>query len=316
MNNLIKLCKKRKLYVTFTLIVSILSIIITLYWNYELNQLINQVQVGIAITRIQIIVVLLLMIITAISQGSFTYLSGYTSEYLTHDLRMYLAHRLLKKNYYEVEQLNTGEQLSQLQNEVAEVSQYLTGSLFMLINDGIRFTFTFSWLLTMNSKLTILTNLPVIIIFIYVIYSSKAIEGLSKQSKIKQQQMNGFIDTLLTLFPIIRIYEASELIQKRYNNKVEEWEKITIQEEMTKARLMSLSAVLSCIPLLLILLIGGTLAVRGDISIGLVYIFINLSGNVSGVMMNMPNHIARLRRFNGNLERIVYEEGDIEWKLY
>lgn len=308
MYSLIKLCKKRKIYVLFTLMVSIASISISLYWNYELSQLINQVQVGISITRTKILVVFLLMIISALSQGSFTYLSGYTSEYLTHDLRMYLSHRLLKKDYYEVEQLNTGEQLSKLQNEVAEVSQYLTGNLFVLINDGISFTFTFIWLLTMNSKLTILTNLPVIIIFIYVIYSSKAIEGLSKESQSKQQQMNGFTDTLLTLFPIIRIYEASKLIQKRYNNKVEEWQKTTIREEMTKARLMSLSAVLSCIPLLLILLIGGTLAIRSDISIGLVYIFINLSGNVSGVMMNMPNHIAKLRRFIGNLERIIYEE--------
>ena len=74
---------------------------------------------------------------------------------------------------------------------------------------------------------------------------------------------------------------------------------------------MSLSAVLSCIPLMLLLLVGGTLVIHGDISIGLVYIFINLSGNVSGVMMNMPSHLARLRRFIGNLERIMNEEEGI-----
>lgn len=307
MSSLLQLCKRRKTYVIFTIIVSIVSIIITLLWNYKLSKLINQVQVGTSITSTQILVVLALMTISALSQGSFTYLSGYTSEYMTHDLRMYLAHCLLKKNYYEVEQLNTGEQLSQLQNEVSEVSNYLSGSLFMLINDGIRFLFTFIWLLTMNSKLTILANLPVIVILIYVIYSSKAIEGLSKQSQSKQQQMNGFADILLTLFPIIRLYEANELIQNRYNDKVEEWQKTTIREEMTRARLMSLSAVLSCIPLLLILLVGGTLVIRGDLSIGLVYIFVNLSGNVSGVMMNMPGHIAKLRRFIGNLERILYK---------
>ncbi|WP_455716217.1 ABC transporter transmembrane domain-containing protein [Anaerosporobacter sp.] len=307
MSNLLQLCK-RKTCVIVTLIVSIVSIIITLFWNYKLSQLINQVQFGISITSTQILVVFVLMIISTLSQGSFTYLSGYTSEYITHDLRMYLAHRLLKKSYYEVEQLSTGEQLSQLQNEVSEISSYLTGSLFMLINDGIRFIFTFIWLLTMNSKLTILANLPVIIILIYVIYTSKAIEGLSKQSQSKQQQMNGFADILLTLFPIIRIYEANELLQNRYNDKVEEWKRTTSREEMTRARLMSLSAVLSCIPLLLILLVGGTLVIRGEISIGLVYIFVNLSGNVSGVMMNMPGHIANLRRSIGNLERILYEE--------
>lgn len=307
MSSLNPIIKKRKIFILFTLLVSILSILITLYWNYELSKMINQVQKGISITSMQIAKVLILMIVNAFSQGSFTYLSGYTSEYLTHDLRMYLAHKLLKKKYYEVEGLNVGEQLSQLQNELTEVSQYLTGNLFALINDGIRFLFTFIWLLYLNSELTILSNLPVLVILIYVFFSSKVIESLAKQGQRRQQELNGFTDTLLTLFPVIRIYEAYELLQNRYYDKVEEWQNITIREEMTKARLMSLSAVLSCIPLILILLVGGTLVIRGGISIGLVYIFINLSGNVSGVMMNMPGNIARLRRFMGNLKRIMYE---------
>lgn len=312
MSNLLNLCKKRKLYIISTLLISFLSIIITLYWNYELSQMINQVQVGISITSMQIGVVLILMIVSALSQGGVTYLSGYTSEYLTHDLRMHLARRLVMKKYYQVEQLNVGEQLSQLQNEVTEVSQYLTGNLFLLINDGIRFIFTFIWLLTLDSRLTILSNLPVIVILIYVVYSSKVIEGLTKQGQRKQQELNGFTDTLLTLFPVIRIYEAYELLQNRYYDKVEEWQEITIREEMTKARLMSLSAVLSCIPLILLFFVGGTFVIHGDLSIGLVYIFINLSGNISGVMMNMPGHIARLRRFIGNLKQIMNEEEGIK----
>ena len=307
MSSLKQMSNKRKICIISTLLVSILSILITLYWNYELSQMINQVQEGMSITSTQIAVVFILMIASALSQGSFTYLSGYTSEYLTHDLRMYLAHKLLKKKYYEVEGLNVGEQLSQLQNELTEVSQYLTGNLFSLINDGIRFLFTFIWLLFLNSKLTVISNLPVIVILIYVVCSSKVIESLARQGQRKQQELNGFSDTLLTLFPVIRIYEAYELLQNRYYDKVEEWKRITIRGEMTNARLMSLSAVLSCIPLILILLVGGTLVIRGSISIGLVYIFINLSGNVSGVMMNMPGHLARLRRFIGNLKRLMYE---------
>lgn len=307
MSSIKQMINKRKMCIISTLLVCILSIFITLYWNYELSQMINQVQEGISITSTQIAVVLILMIVSALSQGSFTYLSGYTSEYLTHDLRMYLAHKLLKKKYHEIEGLNVGEQLSQLQNELTEVSQYLTGNLFSSINDGIRFLFTFIWLLFLNSKLTILSNLPVILILIYVVFSSQVIESLARQGQRKQQELNGFTDTLLTLFPIIRIYEAYELLQNRYYDKVEEWQRITIRGEMTNARLMSLSAVLSCIPLILILLIGGTLVIRGGISIGLVYIFINLSGNVSGIMMNMPGHLARLRRFIGNLKRLMYE---------
>jgi|GEM_PF-3927362 len=39
-------------------------------------------------------------------------------------------------------------------------------------------------------------------------------------------------------------------------------------------------------------------------TIGTLYVFINLSGNVSGVMMNMPGRIAVFRRFLANMKRI------------
>ena len=43
---------------------------------------------------------------------------------------------------------------------------------------------------------------------------------------------------------------------------------------------------------------------QGTLSIGMLYVFINLSGNVSGVMINISVHLANFRRFYGNLERV------------
>jgi len=43
---------------------------------------------------------------------------------------------------------------------------------------------------------------------------------------------------------------------------------------------------------------------KGTLSIGMLYVFINLSGNVSGVMINISVHLANFRRFCGNLERV------------
>ena len=82
-----------------------------------------------------------------------------------------------------------------------------------------------------------------------------------------------------------------------------------VNAEKVKARLMSLSGILSCLPLALLLLVGGTLVVKGSLSLGMLYVFINLSGNVSGVMMNLPSHLAAFRRFQGNLERVWKETG-------
>jgi ABC-type bacteriocin/lantibiotic exporter with double-glycine peptidase domain len=116
--------------------------------------------------------------------------------------------------------------------------------------------------------------------------------------------MNRHADTLLTLFPVIRLYDAARLTLGSYSQAVRAWESQTSRMERTKARLMSLSGLLSSIPLLLLFLIGGTMAVGGTLTVGTLYIFLNLSGNVSGALMNMPGFITAFRQFAANLKRL------------
>ena len=116
--------------------------------------------------------------------------------------------------------------------------------------------------------------------------------------------MNGITGVLLSLFPIIRIYEAEGLLRENYGEQLTKWQGAAVAEERTKARLMSISGMLSSVPLLLLMMVGGSMVIRGEFTMGMLYVFINLSGNVSGIMMNMPGHLAALRRFCGNLERV------------
>ncbi len=46
------------------------------------------------------------------------------------------------------------------------------------------------------------------------------------------------------------------------------------------------------------------MAINGVITVGTLYIFLNLSGNVSGVMMNMPGYITAFRQFSSNMNRL------------
>ena len=80
-----------------------------------------------------------------------------------------------------------------------------------------------------------------------------------------------------------------------------EWENASVKKEKVSARLMSLSGVLSFMPLLLLLGFGGFMVVNGEISKGIFYIFINLSGNVSGFLQNMPGIYANFRRFSASV---------------
>jgi ABC-type multidrug transport system fused ATPase/permease subunit len=138
----------------------------------------------------------------------------------------------------------------------------------------------------------------------YIFWSSKAIQTATLRSLQAKGRMNQYADTLITLFPIILLFDASSMMSKGYRDAIQNWEEHTIFAERLRARLMSPSALMSVIPLLLLFLVGGHMTIYGSLSVGTLYIFMNLSGNVSGVMMNMPGAISAFRQFRANLKRL------------
>ena len=302
---LVKMIKKR-LFLTFTAVcASALFVAVVLWWNAQLSGVINTISEGNIPSVDIILLATFTMFVMCAANYLKTYVSGFACEIMTHDLRMGYARYFSSLPLSDIERLNVGEQLSKLQNEIAEVSKYINGNLFQLVNDSITFLVTITWLLFINTRLTLTVNLPVIIIMIYVFYSSKVISNATEHSQQARGQMNKYADTLLTLFPVIRLYDATHMMLGNYNKEVGEWKRQMTRAEKIRARLMSLSGLLSNIPLMLIFLIGGNMVINDVFTLGTLYIFINLSGNVSGVMMNMPGYIASFRQFSMNMKRLM-----------
>jgi len=304
MKILTRLMFRRKFLVFVSICFGILIAVLILIWNDRLSVIINAVSQGVPPSGGLLTGAVAVMFLL----GGFTYakniISGFTCESMTHDLRMGYARRLSAIPVAEVEKLNAGEELSKLQNEIAGVSNYLNNNLFQLFEDCLRFILTFVWLLTINPVLTITSNIPVILLMIYVFWSSKIIGKATSLSQQAKGNMNQYNDTLLTLFPIIRLYDAARLTSGGYASAVKVWETNTCLAERTRARLMSLSAIISILPLALLLFIGGRMVISGALSVGELYIYINLSGNVSGVLMNMPAFISAFRQFAANMGRL------------
>lgn len=301
---LFKILCKRKALSLITLCSSGIPVTVTLWWNMQLGEIINQVGAGHPPPGAAITPALAAIFVTAVSNYAINYITGYTCERMAHDLRMGYARYFTSLSAAEAEKLNAGEQLSKLQNEIAGVSDYLNTNLFQLAGDAVRFSVTFIWLALVSPTLTLASTLPVIPIVVYVFWSSNIIGSATKYSQEAKGQMNQYADTLLTLFPIIRLYDAARLALGGYRSAIAAWEKHTIRSEYTAARLMSLSGVLSGIPLLFLFLAGGNMVIKGSLSVGTLYIFLNLSGNVSGVLMNIPRYIASFRQFSANMKRL------------
>ncbi len=299
-----RLFQYRKMLVAVTLLCTAGAVLATLLWNRELARIIDTVQQEKVFPVENIWKCIIYLLLGAVMQGGMSFGGACAGEYATHDMRMQYAEIMLKCPYEKVASENVGEYISGLQNEMEDINRYVSEQLFNMISMVISFVFTLIYLMYQNRQLTLLYLLPVVFLTVYTTVSSKVIYGYTVAEQKEMEKINAVLGTILQLVPVIRVYEAEKLLRDQYTGHIGAWQEASVKQERVKARLMSLAGVLSCVPLALLLGIGGSMVLRGELSMGTLYIFVNLSGNVSGVMINCSAHMAGFRRFCGNLNRV------------
>ncbi len=249
-----------------------------------------------------------MILLHTISEYLSSYLASYTCEMFAHEMRMGYARYYLRSDLQKLTKLNVGEEQSVMQNELKDISDYLNENLFSIMKQSGTFAVTVVFLFCQNCRLAVFSILPVVPLIVYCSFSSKVIKYYTGQCQDKKQKVNGLADMILELFPVIQVYGAQGLIKGTMTVNLLEWESANVGKERVSAKLMSLSGALSFVPLLILLGAGGTMVINGEISIGIFYIFINLSGNVSGFLQNMPGIYAGFRRFAASVDRV--EKGE------
>ena len=293
--------EKMKIFLTFLFDLFFLAVV--LVWNRQLAVLIDLVTSGQTVTKSIIMNLVVILAAYILMSGATTFVSGVTCTRINYSLRQNYIQKISNQNL-PTQKLNGGKEASVLMNELTAVSNFISENLFFMFDSLIKFIGSFGWLIYLNPFLAITSNLPVFFIIIYISFSSKILQKYTLKTNEENSKINSVTDSLMNLFPVIRLYQAQKMILENYSTLLTEWEKLNISMEKKKALLMSISAVITNIPLLLIILIGGKLVILGKLSLGELYVFISLSGNVSGILMNMPSFIMQFRIFGANLKKL------------
>ena len=294
---------KEKIKIFLTFLFDLFFLAVVLVWNRQLAVLIDLVTSGQTVTKSIIMNLVVILAAYILMSGATTFVSGVTCTGINYSLRQNYIQKISNQNL-PTQKLNGGKEASVLLNELTAVSNFISENLFFMFDSLIKFIGSFGWLIYLNSFLAITSNLPVFFIIIYISFSSKILQKYTLKTNEENSKINSVTDSLMNLLPVIKLYQAQKMILENYSTLLTDWGNLNVSMEKKKALLMSISAVISNIPLLLIILIGGKLVILGKLSLGELYVFISLSGNVSGILMNMPSFIMQFRIFGANLKKL------------
>ena len=307
MRNLRLLLKRNRIWVGVAVLAALFSNLSQMIYTYYVGELANRIVGRVAVGLAFLAVLGGFLISNAISQFLNQYFGRFAAEKMAHSLRMGYATRLLGRATKDREGLSVSSAMSVAQNELAQADAYLGNTFFDVF--GMAFTGILAtvFLLLQNVLLTLTLLLPTVLILVYVRFSSRKLSGIVSSTQTEKARMNQVVYSTVSAFPAVKVFGGEALCKGAFRERLLAWEGHATKNGRLHALYNTLSGILSRVPLLLLLLVGGYMVIRGNIQIGTLIVFLNLQKSLTLSIMNLPSWLSGFQVFTTNLSRVEIE---------
>ena len=178
------------------------------------------------------------------------------------------------------------------------------------INDNKKYgvgEITNSLTLIMDFRLTVVSFIPIIIIFLGSYFISRKIRQISKEQLEIFSSIYSVIKTIFGYINFVNVFSLDNFFLGRYENILEGYVKKQNQIAHLYARQMIAGMLFFLIPSLILIFYGGHLVISGEISLGLVTMFVSYLVSFSQISTDM---MALVTNFQQTIPSI-YKLGEI-----
>jgi len=249
-----------------------------------------------------------LLIGIALVRGLFNFVQGYWSEKvaqsIAYELRNKTFERLQTLSFSYHDQSQTGALMTRMTSDVELVKTFTGIGLLQLIGALISFFGTIIILMVMNWQLTLifLGMLPVIgIVFAGFI---KGIMPLSKTVQQKLSALNNVLQENLSGIRIVKAFAREEYEKERFQVRNEELKSENIKLIHLFANFFPLIFLVANIGAILVVWIGGLMAIRQTVTIGDLVAFVSYQGYLLFPVFMLGMIGAMMSRAEASAERI------------
>ncbi|SHI31693.1 ATP-binding cassette, subfamily B [Cruoricaptor ignavus] len=215
--------------------------------------------------------------------GFFTFMMRQTiivaSRKIEYELKNKIYRQYQELSLTEYKQTTTGDLLNRLSEDVTAVRMYLGPGVMYLANLSILLIITTVYMLRTDPSMTLWTLIPLPLLS-FVIYKVSSI--INKKSKIKQKsqsEISTFVQDSFSGVRVIKFFAKEPLFHKIYQKKVADYQDKSLDLARTEAYFYTIILFVIGMLNVIILYIGGSKYIAGEISVGKIadfFMYINI----------------------------------------
>ena len=240
----------------------------------------------------------------AVFQGLSEYLWQSTAYKVQHDIRMDATTSLMamEASYFETRQ--TGNLMSVLSADVAQLEDVVSDSSTSMIRIIIPFTTAFAIMFWMSPKLALILFIPLVLIIPMVVWFSTRVQRRYRKQRESTGGIVAILENVLSGITVVQAYNASEFERSRVEGESGEYRDQAIHASNLRNRFIPGIYVVAGLSFGLLVSAGGWLMESGEITVGQFVTFLLISTRMTMPMFILGMLLNQLQRGEAASKRV------------
>lgn len=245
-------------------------------------------------------IVSLVIILLIVRQGKSSFMKKAMKQY-----RGFVFEKITKKSIGSFSEESTSKYISALTNDAITIEQNYLYSSFLLVSRivwfvaGLGMMFWYNWTMTL-----VVIGLCLIPMLVSILFGGK----LVKEDKIiseNNETFVGMIKDLLTGFTVIKSFKAEKEVVKLFDNHNSSLENSKYRRRRVEEFISIVTATSGFVVQMGVFFYGTLLAIRGEITVGVVVAFVQLMNYVLVPLNDVPKCIANRKAAVGLIDKVA-----------
>lgn len=253
-------------------------------------------------------ITVLALLISYIADGVLTFLQSWLmaglSQRIVKNLRAALFEKLQKLPVAFFDSRTHGELMSRLTNDIDNVSNSISQSTAQLMSGAIMIIGSLIMMLILSPILTLACLITVPLVYLLTRTIAKKTSVLFKNQQIQLGKLNGHIEETVSGIQVVKAFNHEQKAIQEFDAINAELSRIGMRAQVLSGFLMPIMNVINNLGFTMVAVVGGVLAVKGMISVGVIASFLSYSRQFVRPLNDLGNIFNVLQSGVAGAERV------------
>ena len=256
------------------------------------------------ILNFAVVAVVAIAVVGATSSYVEKYLTTSVSQWVTHDLRRTLYNHIQRLSLSEHDKAQTGDLITRVTSDISAIQDFINSALLGMLVNSLTLVGMIGVMLYINWRFTLIALSIAPALFVVVYSFTRRIKQASRAVRKKESELVSVVQEVLTSVRVVKAFAREDFEVSRFESQSLENVETALRARSIKAKLSPIVEVLIAIGTCLVLGYGARLALRGELSAGILIVFFLYLGRMYKPMRELSKMSDAVSKAIVGFERI------------